>query len=179
MELQAQPIDGSLSAQRESRTSGEGNLMARRRFQKGYVFLQGAQWKGRYREDMIVGIETKRVRREVILGTKRDLPTKALAMRRMEVLLARINGLDYRPGRVATFGEFLERWKADILTKQQPSSARAVKSHLKCYIVPQLDKLRLEQFGVESPSFRFFQIHSFTKSMLTCSTGVSFQSASR
>jgi integrase len=124
--------------------------MARRRFQKGFVFLQGNQWKGRYREDVIVGTETKRIRREVILGSKRDLPTKPLAMRRLEVLLARINGLDYRPGRVATFGEFLDRWKVEILTKQQPSSARAVKSHLKCYIVPQLEKLRLEQFGVEN-----------------------------
>src|SRR5258708_31213561 len=76
--------------------------------------------------------------------------TKRLAESRMEVVLARINGLDYRPGRVATFGEFLERWKTEILTKQQPSSARAVKSHLKCHIVPQLGKLRLEQFGVEN-----------------------------
>jgi integrase len=37
-----------------------------------------------------------------------------------------------------------------VLTKQQPSSARAVKSHLHCYIIPQLGKLRLEQFGVEN-----------------------------
>ncbi|MBV9886094.1 MAG: site-specific integrase [Acidobacteria bacterium] len=124
--------------------------MARRRFQKGYVFLQGNQWKGRYRDDVIVGTETKRVRREVILGSKRDIPTKALAMRRLEVLLAPINGFDYRPGRVATFGEFIERWKAEILTKHQPSSARAVKSHLKCYILPQLETLRLEQFGIEN-----------------------------
>jgi len=140
----------TLLAQRDGWSSGEGNLMARRRFQKGFVFLQGNQWKGRYREDVIVGTETKRIRREVILGSKRDLPTKPLAMRRLEVLLARINGLDYRPGRVANFGEFLDRWKMEILTKQQPSSARAVKSHLKCYIVPQLEKLRLEQFGVEN-----------------------------
>jgi integrase len=140
----------TLLTHRDGWSSGEGNLMARRRFQKVFVFLQGNQWKGRYREDVIVGMETKRIRREVILGTKRELPTKPLAMRRLEVLLARINGLDYRPGRVATFGEFLERWKAEILTKQQPSSARAVKSHLKCHIVPQLDKLRLEQFGVEN-----------------------------
>lgn len=84
----------TLLAQRDGWSSGEGNLMARRRFQKGFVFLQGNQWKGRYREDVIVGTETRRIRREVILGSKRDLPTKPLAMRRLEVLLARINGLD-------------------------------------------------------------------------------------
>ena len=73
-----------------------------------------------------------------------------LAERRMEIALAKINGLDYRPGRVATFEEFLERWKTEILTKQQSSSARAVKSHLRCYIIPQLGRLRLESFGVEN-----------------------------
>jgi integrase len=124
--------------------------MARRRFQKGHVYLDGDKWKGRYREDVITARGTERVRREIILGTKRELPTKHLAERRMEVALARINGLDYRPGRVATFEEFLERWKMEILTKQKPSSARAVKSHLRCYVVPQLGKLRLEQFGVEN-----------------------------
>jgi integrase len=123
--------------------------MARKRYQRGFVYLDGDKWKGRYREDLITVEGTKRVRREVILGTKREM-TKPLAERRMEVVLARINGLDYRPGRVATFAEFLERWKVEILTKQQPSSARAVKSHLNCYIVPQLGRLRLEQFGVEN-----------------------------
>lgn len=123
--------------------------MARKRYQKGFVYLDGDKWKGRYREDLITEQGTKRIRREVILGCKREM-TKPLAERRMEVVLARINGLDYRPGRVATFAEFLERWKSEVLTKQQPSSARSVKSHLTCYIVPQLGKLRLEQFGVEN-----------------------------
>jgi integrase len=123
--------------------------MARRRFQHGHVFEQGGKWKGRYREDVMIGEDAKRVRREVILGAKPKM-TRYLAERRMEVILARINGFDYRPERVSTFGEFIERWKAEVLTKQQPSSACAVKSHLKCYIIPQLSKLRLEQFGVEN-----------------------------
>lgn len=128
--------------------------MARKRYQQGSVYLVGKsndKWVGRYRED-VIGIDgnTRRVRREVILGSKRDLPTKRLAQRRMDIVLARINGLDYRPGRVATFEEFVERWKVEVLVTQQPSSVRAVKSHLKCHIVPQLAKLRLEQFSVEN-----------------------------
>ncbi len=127
--------------------------MARKRYQQGSVFLVGKEevkWAGRFRED-VIGMDgsAKRVRREVILGSKRDLPTKRLAQRRMEAVLARVNGLDYRPGRVATFGEFVERWRAEVLITQQPSSVRAVKSHLRCYIVPQLSRLRLEQFSVE------------------------------
>jgi integrase len=128
--------------------------MARKRYQQGSVYLVGKskdKWVGRYRED-VIGIDgnARRVRREVILGSKRDLPTKRLAQRRMDSVLSRINGLDYRPGRVATFEEFVERWKVEVLITQQPSSIRAVKSHLKCHIVPQLAKLRLEQFNVEN-----------------------------
>ena len=111
--------------------------MARKRYQKGFVYLDGDKWKGRYREDQITGEGTKRIRREVILGCKREM-TKPLAERRMEVVLAGINGLDYRPGRVATFAEFIEGWKAQMLTTQKPSSARAVRSHLKCYILRSL-----------------------------------------
>jgi integrase len=146
----ARPGFGTLLSHRVVRSSSERGSMARRRYQRGHVYLDGDKWKGRYREDVIAAEGTERIRREVILGTKRELPTKHLAERRMEVFLAKINGLDYRPGRVATFSEFLERWKSEVLTKQQASSARAVKSHLKCYIVPQLGKLRLEQFGVEN-----------------------------
>jgi len=123
--------------------------MARKRYQKGFVYLDGDKWKGRYREDLITGEGTKRIRREVILGCKREM-TKPLAERRMEVVLAGINGLDYRPGRVATFAEFIEGWKAQMLTTQKPSSARAVRSHLKCYILPELGKVRLDQLGVEN-----------------------------
>jgi integrase len=135
-------------------SSSRNNSMARKRYQRGSVFLSGKKndkWIGRYRED-VIGLDgtVRRVRRDVILGTKREFPTKRLAQRRLDALLARINGLDYRASHVATFDEFLERWKEEILPSQKPSSQRAVRSHLKCYIVPELGKVRLEQFGVEN-----------------------------
>lgn len=128
--------------------------MARKRYQQGCVYLVGKnqdKWVGRYRDD-VIGTDgrTRRVRREVILGNKRELPTKRLAQRRMDSILFRINAVDYRPGRAATFEDFIERWKTVVLVTQQPSSARAVKSHLACFIIPQLGKMRLEQFGVEA-----------------------------
>jgi integrase len=130
------------------------NSMARKRYQRGRVFLEGKKkdkWAGRYREDVMeIDGKTRRVRRTVILGSKRELPTKRLAERKMDAILARINDLNYRPGRVATFGEFIERWKTEVLTTQKPSSVRAVRSHLKCYVVPELGKIRLDQFGVEN-----------------------------
>ena len=74
-------------------SSSERGSMARKRYQKGYVYQDGDKWKGRYREDEITGEGTKRVRREVILGGKREL-TKHLAERQMEIVLSRINGFD-------------------------------------------------------------------------------------
>ena len=128
--------------------------MARKRYQNGRVFLKGKKeekWVGRYREDVVeITGTTRRVRRSVILGSKRELPTKRLAERRLATILARINCLDYRPGRAATFGEFIERWETEVLTTQKPSSARAVRSHLKCYIIPEVGQLRLDEFGVEN-----------------------------
>jgi len=103
----------TLSAHRAVGTSGKENSMARKRYQNGRVFLKGKKeekWVGRYREDVVeVTGTTRRVRRSVILGTKRELPTKRLAERRLATILARINCLDYRPGRAATFEEFIER----------------------------------------------------------------------
>src|SRR6266567_3136753 len=110
---------GTLSVHKDTGSSSERSSMARKRYQQGSVYLVGKKaekWVGRYRED-VIGIDgkTRRVR-EVILGSKRDLPTKRLAQRRMDAVLARINGLDYRPGRVATFEEFVERWQVEVLT---------------------------------------------------------------
>jgi integrase len=146
--LHTLPPQGNVSTE-AIESSSNGGSMARKRYQKGFVYLDGDKWKGRYREDLITGEGTKRIRREVILGSKREM-TKPLAERRMEVVLAGINGLDYRPGRVATIAEFIEGWKAQMLTTQKPSSARAVRSHLKCYILPELGKVRLDQLGVEN-----------------------------
>src|SRR5579862_3908600 len=97
--LQAPPWKCNVSA-KAIESSSNGGSMARKRYQKGFVYLDGDQWKGRYREDVITGQGTKRIRREVILGCKREM-TKPLAERRMEIVLARINSLEYRPGRVA------------------------------------------------------------------------------
>jgi len=138
---------------RGQRTTSQGGSLARKRYQTGSVFLRGKNqvWIGRYRED-VIGANGKvlRKRTSIVLGNKKEFPTKRLAERRMEQHLARVNAIGYRPGRIATLGEFIERWKTEVLSKQEPSSIRAVKSHLKCYIIPHLGTLRLDQFGVEN-----------------------------
>jgi integrase len=127
--------------------------MAQRRYQKGRVFLRGKRepvWVGRWREDRALengGVE--RIEKATILGTGRELKTKRLAQRRLDLILCRINAPEYRPGRVASIAEFAEKWQAEILIHRKPSTVRAAKSHLKTYILPQLGKMQLDELGRE------------------------------
>jgi len=115
------------------------------------VILQGNNWYGRYRESVICldGREA-RIRRSTLLGSKEEFPTKRLAERRLEVFLAPINSLTYRPGRVATVAEFAERWKQEVLSKRKASTIHAAESHLRNQILPMLGKTRLSDLGVEA-----------------------------
>lgn len=126
--------------------------MARRRYQNGCVFLRGKNpvWVGRYREDEI-GSDGHPIRRlkAIILGSKKDLPTRRLAQRRLELELARINSPSYRPGRVATLEEFVEKWRRGVLAQRKPSTRHAAESHIKIQILPVLGKMKLSEIGVE------------------------------
>ena len=90
----------------------QGGSMARRRFQKGRLFLRSKRtpaWIGRWREDTITpggsGHKNRKVRAQ-ILGSKAELPTRRLAARRLELLLARINAPSYRPRAGCFIGGF-------------------------------------------------------------------------
>jgi Phage integrase, N-terminal SAM-like domain len=122
--------------------------LARRRFQKGQILFSHSRqvWLGRYREDMIQadGVVV-RARPQIILGTKKDLPTKRLAARRLDEILSRINDHAYRPTRIATVAEFANRWREEVLAKRKPSTVRSANSHLDAHIIPQLGTLRLDR----------------------------------
>ncbi len=141
------------SIRQGQRTTSQGGSLARKRYQTGSVFLRGKNpvWIGRYRGAVIrPDGKVVRKRRSIVLGTKKEFPTKRLAERSFEQYLTRVNAIGYRPGRVTTLGDFIERWRTEVLSKQEPSSIRAVNSHLKCYIIPHLGQLRLDQLGVEN-----------------------------
>ncbi len=127
--------------------------MARRRYQRGRVFLRGkvnVVWVGRWREDIVQQDgAVRRVHRSTILGTKAEIPTKRIAQRRLELMLARVNSWDYRPGRVAAVEDFAERWRHEVLSQHKPSTIRAAESHLRCHIVPRLGKLRMDELSRE------------------------------
>ncbi len=105
---------------------------------------------GRWREDVIAtNGAVRRVRVARPIGTLAELPTKKLALRRLEIYLAKINAPGYRPGRVATLVEFVDRWRTDVLVQRKPSTVRAAESHLRIYVIPLLGSRRLEEVTPE------------------------------
>ena len=134
-------------------STGQGGDLARRRFQKGQILFSESRhvWLGRYREDLIrPDGNTVRTRPQVVLGTKKELPTKRLAARKLDEILSRINDYSYQPTRIATVTEFAARWREEVLAKRKPSTVRSANSHLNSHIIPQLGKLRLDQIGPEN-----------------------------
>jgi len=127
--------------------------LARRRYQKGQILFSNSRqmWLGRYREDVVLPDGTiVRTRPQVLLGTKRELPTRRLATRKLDEILVRINHHSYQPTRIATVSEFASRWRQDVLSKRKPSTVCSANSHLNSHILPQLGKLRLDQIGPEN-----------------------------
>lgn len=125
--------------------------MARRRFQRGSVFLRGTRevvWVGRWREDVIDSTgKLVRVCKKEVLGSKKDFPTKKLALRELGLRLAPINSGAYRPLRTATFAEFIELWKTSVLTQHKPSTQSAINSNLKNWLIPYFGSFAMKDIG--------------------------------
>ena len=58
-----------------------------------------------------------RIRRKRVIGDKRDFPTKRLAQRELERILAEVNNPTYRPAVAINFAEFAEQWQANVLSQ--------------------------------------------------------------
>ncbi len=150
--LQPSPRECTVPVQPTAST-GQGGDLARRRYQKGSVIFSKSRqaWLGRYREDTIRPDGTViRTRPQIVLGTKKELPTQRLAARKLDEILSRINDYAYQPTRIATIAEFATRWREDVLAKRKPSTVCSANSHLNSHIIPQLGKLRLDQIGPEN-----------------------------
>ena len=114
--------------------------MARRRYQKGRLFLRGTKvrnWIGRWREDMLQTDGTvRRSEKAEVLGTLAEYPTRKLAQRALDERLAIINNPAYRARPTATFAEFATRWESTVLPQKARSTQTSYRSHLRKHIKP-------------------------------------------
>jgi integrase len=125
--------------------------MARRRYQTGRIFTRGKNQRrvyvGRWREDVVEADgKTRRVERSAVLGLVSELRTLKNAQRAFEPFLAKVNAVDYRPGKFAKIGDFAKVWEREVLAHKKPSSIKAAESHLRTYIRPWLGEVRMEEF---------------------------------
>lgn len=139
--------------------------MARRRYQQGSVLLRGARrpaWVGRWREDVIEpGGQVRRICRKVVLGYKTDIPTKKLALRELESKLAEINSYGYQPTRVASFSQFVDIWRKQVLPMHRPSSQNSIESVLRTWLIPYFGPFALRD--INSQSLQSFVHHCTRK----------------
>jgi integrase len=137
---------------REQRIGERGGNLARRRYQKGRVFLRGKKnpvWVGRWREDVIENGCIRRPYRSEVLGAKSDFPTKRLALRELERRLAVVNDPRYRARPTATFAEFTSRWESTVLTQHKPSTQVTIRSHLRKHLVPCFGRWQMREIELE------------------------------
>ena len=147
----SEPVPKRMQGGQSSQRIGQQS-MARRRYQKGSLFLRGTRekvWVGRWLEDEVYpdGKVHRRHRSEV-LGSTKDYPTKRLAQRALEQRLAEVNSVTYRPRHTITFGQFVERWKLTVLPQHKPSSQSSEKAHLNG-LVPYFNEMPLSEISVE------------------------------
>lgn len=124
--------------------------MARKRFQKGSVFVVGDKWVGRW---MIrVRLEdgsTKVVYRSRRLGLIKVVGTKRQAMRLLQPYLDEVNNQLQMTKPFATFSQFADRWKRDVLVTYKPSTQSDMQSQLRKHLVPFFGKTSLSELHGE------------------------------
>ena len=135
------------------RIGERGGSLARRRYQKGSVFLRGKKdqvWVGRWREDVEENGHVRREYRSEVLGSKSDYPTKRLALRELEKRLGVVNDPRYRARPTATFADFASRWESLVLTQHKPSTQVTIRSHLRKHLVPYFGRWQMREIELEN-----------------------------
>ena len=121
------------------RIGERGGSLARRRFQRGRLFLRGKKqkvWVGRWREDVIEAGVIRRIERSEVLGSLSEYPTRKLALRALEIRLAAINDPCYRAKPTATFAKFAALWESTVLPQHKRSTQITIRSQLRKHLVP-------------------------------------------
>lgn len=141
----------TIRGQEQCVAGGRENL-ARRRYQRGSLFLRGKRfrvWVARWREDVIEGGRIRRVYRSEVLGTLEEIPTRPLAERELQSRLSAVNDPTYQARPTATFEQFAVRYEAMVLSQHKPSHQATVRSQIRKYLVPFFGRWRLREIRTE------------------------------
>lgn len=142
----------AISSPRRAVNGQKEKPLARRRFQRGHLFLKrnrsGSVWVARFKEDVLVGGTVRRVKRAEVLGDQ-DFPTRRLALRALEEKLCPVNSHFYRARPTGTFAHVAARWEATVLGQLKPSTAANYRTHLHKHLVPRFGKYAMRELTPE------------------------------
>ncbi len=126
--------------------------MARRRYQHPKAKFIDGKYRGRWREDVVLADGTvTRKNRKRVLGTKQDFKTQREAQRALDLILAPINSLTYRPMYQITFAEFARRWSEKIkpIAYKEGGSQATAGRHVKGKLIPAFGNIELRDITTE------------------------------
>jgi integrase len=131
-------------------TEKREETVARRRFQRGWIFKRGKKnpvWIGRYREDVIADGKRRRRQCSVVLGLVAEIGYRQ-AQRKLNELLAEINQGTKKPTVLISFEQFvLEHFEPYILPTLRPGTARNYQSLIRHDLIPFFGEMRLSEIG--------------------------------
>lgn len=146
-------IPHAINSNRRAVKGQKEKPLARRRFQRGHLFLKqrksGAVWVGRFKEDILVDGVVQRIKRAEVLGDLKEYPTRRLALRALELRLSAVNSLTYRARPTATFAQFATKWEASVLGQLKPSTAQNYRGHIRNHLKPFFGSYQLKDIQPE------------------------------
>lgn len=126
------------------------NRLSRRRYQKGSIRDDRDRWIVRWREDCLQPDgSVKRVRKWDVLS-KKGFPTKRLAQRELDRILASVNSEDFKPVRSETFAQFADRWMLSILPLHKPSSREVERWTIEKRLKPVFGSWQMRDISAEA-----------------------------
>lgn len=91
------------------------------------------------------------MRRSDVLGAVADIPSKREAQQLLDDLLRRVNGGEYRPQAIWTFGRFVQdRWKPDVYPTLKFSSKKFYDNMVNTHLMPVFGEKQLRLISRES-----------------------------
>ena len=134
-----------------STVSTKGNIVPRRRFQKGSIVVKSDRYYGVFREDVLQSDGTfARKLRWLSLGLVKDMSGRA-AWKALQPHLDKVNKDALRaPKTGVTLAEFVEEWRTSVSVNLKAGTVRVAESNLRAHILPKLGSLTLPEIDTKT-----------------------------
>src|SRR5258708_39325468 len=133
--LQLSSRECSVSREAIEPSSKEGS-MARKRYQRGQLWLENGVWLARWREDVVVEGIRKRIRPQEVIGTLKDYATKRLAQRALAERISHVNKITYLALPTPKFKDFADSWEKKTSSRFGDSTAITHPAHMQKHCAP-------------------------------------------